>query len=276
LFFWRGYCSFPDAEMRTSRNSIGEENTMNFMKTLAAAAVAAPLAFAATPSHAAPVALELSLVIDVSGSVETPEYELQRDGYAAAFNSASVRTAIASFADGIAVNVVQFSTSAVQTVAWTLLKTTAQIDAFVATLSGMGRAGGIGNLTGIANAMSFANDSFDANGFEGARRVIDVSGDGVENVSNDAGVRAQRDAAHAESIRVNGLAILNDFADLDDYYTANVITPGAFVQTATFESFATAVEAKIGREITGEVPAPATLVLFGAALLGLAGLRRKA
>lgn len=248
---------------------------MKFMKTIAAAAFAAPLAFAATPSHAVPVALELSLVIDVSGSVDGAEYALQRDGYAAAFNSASVRTAIQSFADGIAVNVVQFSTSAVQSVGWTLLQTTAQIDAFVATLSGLSRAGGIGNLTGIANAMSVANNSFDANGFEGARRVIDVSGDGTENVSNDAAVQAQRNAAHAEGIRVNGLAILNDVANLDVYYTNNVITPGAFVQTATFASFATAVETKIGREITG-VPAPATLVLFGAALLGLAGLRRKA
>jgi hypothetical protein len=251
---------------------------MNIKKTLLAAAFAVPMTFAATQSHAVPVALELSLVIDVSGSVDGTEYDLQKNGYRDAFNSANVRAAIASFADGIAVNVIQFSSNAVQSIGWTLLQTSAQIDAFVSSLNTLARPGSgtVGTQTGIANGISVANNSFDANGFEGARRVIDVSGDGQENVSTDAGVRAQRDLAAGEGIRINGLAILNDVATLATYYSNNVITPGGFVFNATFATFATAVENKIGTEIRGEVPAPATLVLFGAALLGLAGLRRKA
>jgi hypothetical protein len=83
---------------------------MNFMKTLAAAAVAAPLALAATPSHAVNVGLELALLIDVSGSVDPTEFALQRDGYVNAFNSLAVQSAIANSVGGaIAVTLIQWS-----------------------------------------------------------------------------------------------------------------------------------------------------------------------
>ncbi len=68
----------------------------NLKKLLGAAVVAIPLAFSATPSHAVPVGLELSLLIDVSGSVDANEYNLQKGGYISAFQSAAVQAAIAA------------------------------------------------------------------------------------------------------------------------------------------------------------------------------------
>jgi hypothetical protein len=62
-----------------------------------------------------------------------------------------------------------------------------------------------------------------------------------------------RDAAVARGITINGLVILNEEPDLDDYYHAHVIGgTGAFVMTTmNFQSFAKAIIAKLIREITG-------------------------
>src|SRR4051794_19231929 len=74
-----------------------------------AALVAAPLAFS-TPSQAVPVGLELSLLVDVSGSVDNSEYNLQKQGYVNAFSDPGLVSAIlASTGGSIAVNFVQWS-----------------------------------------------------------------------------------------------------------------------------------------------------------------------
>ena len=260
---------------------------MNWTKTLIAAAVAGPMALAAAPSNASPVALELSLVIDVSGSVDASEYNLQRSGYAAAFNNAGIQAQILSFAGsgGIAVNVIQFSSGAVESITWTLLLTAGDITNFANAIGSMARSGAVGSATDIRDGISLARARLAAAGagtYEGARRVIYVSGDGEQNegcvsqATCDALVDGERNAAAAASIRINGLAIVtSDFPNLDTYYTNHVVTPGGFASAATFATFSTAVAAKIGREITGDVPEPATMAAFGAALLGLAGLRRR-
>src|SRR5690242_18775257 len=56
---------------------------------LAALAIAA--ATLAAPASAVPVNTELQLLVDVSGSVDTPEFALQRDGYVTAFQNAAVQ-----------------------------------------------------------------------------------------------------------------------------------------------------------------------------------------
>ena len=101
---------------------------------------------------------------------------------------------------------------------------------------------------------------FDDNGAEGARRVIDISGDGPNNRGGD--VSQARDAAVAAGITVNGLAINNfdgsafTLPDLDLYYHECVIGgPGAFVIAADgFESFADAIRRKLILEIADNAP----------------------
>ena len=99
--------------------------------------------------------------------------------------------------------------------------------------------------------------------YEPVRRVIDVSGDGVNNSGPPA--EEARDRAVAEGITINGLPIVNDRptfgrlppVPLDDYYRDSVVGgPGAFVVVADdFESFGVAVRRKLIREISA-LPRP--------------------
>ncbi|PMB03296.1 hypothetical protein CEN49_23655 [Fischerella thermalis CCMEE 5273] len=72
--------------------------------------------------------------------------------------------------------------------------------------------------TGIANAIDFAVNLLNTNDYDGTRRVIDISGDGIENVSSDDGLKTARDNAVQAGIIINGLPILTGDPDLDDYY----------------------------------------------------------
>jgi len=246
-------------------------------KLLFAAALAMLLAVSLS---AAPVGVELSLVIDVSGSVDSTEYALQRDGYRDAFKSAAVKSLIASTVGGVAVNVIQFSTSATEVIGWTLLTTAAESDAFGDLMGAMARSGVIGIRTDIIDGVDAAVAALGSNSYEGARRLIDVSGDGPQNeqscpddVTSICGLlQASRDAAAAAGITINGLAI--GPASLATYYTNNLITPGGFVLNATFDTFGEAIEDKLFTEISG-VPEPSTYALMGAGLIALVGLRKR-
>jgi len=225
---------------------------------------------------ATPVSLELLLVMDVSGSIDANEFALQRTGYVNAFNSAAIQSAIASFAGsgGIAVSLVQFSSTAVQSIGWTQLTDAASASAFATAIGNMARSGSVGNNTAPGTAINFGAPLFNNNGFEGARLVMDVSGDGAENTGADTS--DARDAAFAAGITINGLPIGD--AILQTWYANNIVTPGGFLTAASgFDTFGAAVATKIGREIENppEVPEPTTYAMLGAGLLALAGLKRR-
>ena len=226
-----------------------------------------------TASFGAIVATELSLVIDVSGSISNTEFDLQMDGYGAAFRNAANQNLIIN-GGGIAVNYVFFASTASAGNNWTLLSNVASINAFALTLENVARPGTLGNQTGISAGMNSSRLSFVNNGFEGIRLVMDVSGDGVESVSTDAAVRAQRDAAFASGIIINGLPI--GPASLATYYTNNVITSNGFsLPVSNFAGFTSAINQKLFRELGGEIPEPSTYAMMGLGLMGLAYFRRK-
>ena len=198
------------------------------------------------------VELELVLAVDASGSVDNDEFALQVRGLAAAFRDPRVVAAIESQgAGGIAVAVMQWSSPGNQIVAvdWTPIADAASAAAFAERIEGAGRL--LYGETAIAHALRFATGLFASGAFEGRRKVIDLSGDGPNNYG---GMTTRiRDLAVAAGMTINGLAILNEYAELDRYYEAEVIGGrGAFVMTAAdYADFATAIRNKLVREISG-------------------------
>ncbi len=208
---------------------------------------------AAGPGRAASVDLELILAVDASSSINYSEFALQMNGLAAAFRDENVIAAIEAGKQGaIAVSVLQWSSPGAHRIApgWTLIRDAASARAFADTLDNTPRfikSGG----TGISAMLAFAAPQFRDNGFEGTRRVIDISGDGRD--THGPHLNLSRDPAIAAGITINGLPILTDEPDLDRYFSAEIIGgPGAFtVPAATYGDFASAVLAKLIQEIRG-------------------------
>lgn len=197
------------------------------------------------------------LAVDTSASVDPDRFELQRDGYAAAFRSPQVQRVITGGATGaIAVCMTHWMGYRENLVAhaWTRLSDAATCSVFADQITAGKRYMDDGQ-TSISGAMRFARGLYERCPFEGSRgrtprRVIDISGDGQQNEGrypNEA-----RDETVAQGITINGLPILAVETGLDRHYRHFVIGgPGAFLIAAdTFEHFADAVRLKLVREIS--------------------------
>ncbi len=197
------------------------------------------------------VELELVLAVDTSASVDSREFDLQMKGLAAAFRDPGVVAAVRRIGS-VAVVLVQWGgpLSQATSVDWTYVFDAESAARFADRIESARRLYLV-EETAIAQALDFATRLFDENGFDGRRRVIDVSGDGPNNYGYHPDI--VRDWAVAAGITVNGLAILNEHADVDRYYRDHVIGgPGAFViRAADYLDFAPAIRRKLIREISG-------------------------
>jgi len=243
---------------------------MFIRKSIAAAIGAAAFVCSTFSAQAAPVDLELQLLVDVSGSVSGGEFALQQQGYSDAFRDSGIQDAIDSGAIGsIAVQLVFWSSAGNQQIAidWTEV-TGATSDSFADLIDAATRPFFGGTAPG--SALNFGAPLFNGNGFEGDRLVIDVSGDGAQN--DGPSTSAARDAALASGIdAINGIIIEGE-PGLEAFYQANIVGGvGGFLEiAASFADFSAAVRRKLGREITGVVPVPGALLLM---LTGLGGIR---
>jgi hypothetical protein len=197
------------------------------------------------------VDLQLVLAVDASGSIDQRRFELQQQGYVAAFRDPRVLRAIQSGAtQGIAVTMVQWTGPAlqIQVLPWTLINDATTAHAFAAAIATTPRqlfSGG----TSISGAIDYAVPLLLESPFQGTRRVIDISGDGFNNRGRSAA--SARDDAVRAGITINGLPILALEPDLDRYFSDLVIGgPGAFVIAAkSYETFAEAILKKLIREM---------------------------
>ena len=223
----------------------------------------------AGPARAAPIAVDLELVlaVDVSGSVDTEEAALQRTGYVLAFRHPSVIHAIRHGPLG-RIAVVYFewggygNTNLV--IDWMLIKDKATAGKFAHKLRKSAQL--VASRTSISGAMDISAAMLASNKFTAKRRVIDISGDGANN-SGDL-VDLARDRTVARGITINGLPILNrrespggyrQIEALDLYYRDCVIGgPGAFhIVAKSFKDFSRAVLRKLILEIADARPATA-------------------
>jgi len=196
------------------------------------------------------------LAVDASGSVDQVRFELQKQGYVAAFRHPRVVGAIQSGpSQAIAVIVMQWTGPALQVTAvpWTKISDAASANAFADAMARSPRAL-FGGGTSISGAIDTAMALLFDNPYRPARRVIDISGDGSNNRGRS--VNQARDEAIAKGVGINGLPILPLEPYLDRYYQDNVIGgPGAFVIAAKdYETFADAILKKLIAEIAALEP----------------------
>jgi hypothetical protein len=232
-----------------------------------AGALAAPLILTRRARAAEPVDVELVLAVDVSRSVDQVEQEMQFRGYAAAFRDRRLVEGIAGGPLGqIAVTFFTWSDWHIQEhlVPWMKIDGAESAERFAAAIDAAPRRTWL--YTSISGAVDFASRLF-GQGYEGTRKVVDISGDGMNNSGRP--LPDARADALGQGIVLNGLAVLDrspqpwaaSLPPLDEYFRNEVIGgPGAFLMVAEgFDAFESAVKRKIIREIAA-APPPGPLV----------------
>ena len=217
-------------------------------------------AFADRRPNAIPVDVELVIAVDVSNSMDPEEQALQREGYILGLTSREFLQALRNGSHGrIAITYFEWAAIYDQKIIlpWRVIDGPESAAAVTDEIkrTPYRRA----PRTSIFGALQFARPLFDSSGYGGLRRVIDVSGDGTNNMGPP--VTIMRDEVLAEGITINGLPIMlsrpygsgTDIPNLDVYYEDCVIGgPGSFViAIKDREQFKEATRTKLVQEIAG-------------------------
>lgn len=216
------------------------------------------------PVHAASrpvVDVELVFAVDASDSMEDWEWQLEMAGIAAAIRSKPVQQAIAALPHkriAVALLVWADATKPAEASPWRTVESADSAEAVAAELQDWPRRvnGGTGMGAGITASVRLIQSApYPA----GARRIVDVSGDGPEPLpllteSIEMMPDARRSAAKA-GVTVNGLAILKDMSQLEAWYQDNVpMGAGSFAMSVKdMRDFATAFQRKLLRELQTDV-----------------------
>lgn len=221
----------------------------------------APVPVDTRPSAIA-VDTELVIAVDVSNSMDPEEQALQREGYILGLTSREFLSALREGINGrIAITYFEWAYDQKIIVPWRLIDGQASAEAVADEIrrTPYRRA----PRTSIYGALQFAKPLFNNSGYNGFRRVIDVSGDGTNNLGPP--VTIMRDEVLDAGITINGLPIMlqrrygsgTDIPNLDVYYEDCVTGgPGSFVIAIhEREQFKDATRNKLVQEIAA-VPKP--------------------
>lgn len=225
--------------------------------------VAAPVVLAS--GSGLDVDAELVLAVDISYSMNRVEQELQREGYVQALTSPEFLSALKANQKGrVAITYIQWASYSDQDrlLDWTIIDGPETAAAAARKLhdAPYRRA----QRTSISGAIDAATALFNGNGLNGARQIIDISGDGPNN--NGRIVTAARADSIARGITINGLPLVGirdyigpaDIKDLDVYYEDCVIggADSFMIPIRDPKSFVDATRAKLVREVATTTPAP--------------------
>lgn len=208
---------------------------------------------APAPAHAF-CKLALGLGLDISSSVNADEYRLQIEGLADALETAEVIDAILQ-PEGAHIAAAAYEWSGYQQqdtiVAWSILDTPETIRRFANRLRAHRRPYW-DFATALGKGVEYGGQLLQ-NAPPCQRQVLDVSGDGVNNVGVDPEYFYR--LGLFEGVVVNGLVIRGADPDPVVYYQTQVMYgPGAFVAIAQdFADYRTVMKSKLLREIDAEL-----------------------
>lgn len=190
----------------------------------------------------------LLLAIDVSGSIDPNEYELQTEGLAAALSDPQIADILVQ--GQVALSVMQWSGLGEQAIVqpWRRMLTAEEVTRFAAEAAATPRAF-VNSETAVGEAISVAVAQFPAVA-DCRRRVIDISGDGPENAGDTVSL-ARREAIRA-GIEINAIPIEESGLPnpVSVFYARLVITPNGFVMTARgLRDYPKTLRAKLLREL---------------------------
>ena len=172
---------------------------------------------AAHAQEARKVDLELCLAVDGSGSIQEDEFAFQRLAYAQAVSDPQVVDIMTGGYEGaIAIALMEWggAESMHPIVDWTLIETAADAKAFAdAVVAAPRRAFG---WNSISNAIAFCQQWMEGNGYDGFRKVIDVSG--------DAGQRGGLPLPFARELALDAGIVINALAL--NYRSGGMTGPG--------------------------------------------------
>jgi hypothetical protein len=204
--------------------------------------VASALVLAPVPAAAALVDW-LVLLVDASASIDAYEYRLQHDAYVAVLRDPEIGLLL----EGARVTIVEFAATPQVIVGWS-----ADLRQAASTYAAHDRRvawPGPASTTGIARALGLALDLL---ADKPGRRVIDISGDGRDNVDWIQAVWLQRERARQMLIDINGLAIPTpEDPEVDRYYAENVVN-GFLEVSREHAAFERTLRMKMRIEIAGE------------------------
>ncbi len=221
--------------------------------------------FSLSTAIAEEVDVELVMAVDGSGSVNPQEMELQFQGYINAFRNPVIQNAMRSGPTGkVAVALVVWSDRYLPKLQteWFRISSAQDAERFATALESLHQQVKILYVTKggteIGAGIGYALAMLEQNQFSGLRKIVDVSGDGIETRPYSTSVMRLPQAriiANSRNVVINGLAIANDFYNLERYYRENVIQgTGSFVIKAKdFEAFGEAIHRKLLREFSSQV-----------------------
>ena len=198
------------------------------------------------------------LAVDVSGSMDVEELAVQRAGYVEALRHPDLIRIVENGRNKrIAISLFEWAGDVRDdsSVSWRVIETPADIEEFARAVEAAPVETSFG--TSISRAIHHAMDLIETADFSADAWLIDVSGDGPNNIGPP--VAEARDRALDRGVTINGLPIMirpsRGAPNLSAYYEDCVIGGlGAFVLPATSrEEIAPAIRRKLFRELIGAI-----------------------